>query len=111
MPTWWFDGPEEPKNTRSPGCRSLIGTCGKLRYCDCEPCDIETPPCAHAIIVSPEQSKLSGPAPAYWYGLPICARAYATAAEAPPLGAGIEPGSTPVSAEDALDEPPLFDTR
>src|SRR5258708_35433320 len=47
-----------------------------------------TPACAHAIMVSPEQSKQVGPAPALQYGLPTWACAYATAAPARPLGGG-----------------------
>src|SRR5262249_51751475 len=57
-----------------------------------------TPAAPHARMVSPEQSKHPGPAPAKQYGLPSWARAYAIAAPAPPLtrtlalgGAGLPP--------------------
>src|SRR5215472_10988041 len=57
-----------------------------------------SPAAPHARMVSPEQSKHPGPAPAKQYGLPSWARAYAIAAPAPPLtrtlalgGAGLPP--------------------
>ena len=57
-----------------------------------------TPAAFSACEVRPEQSKLPGPDPPHWYGLPICARAQATAASPAaallpllPPGAG-EPG-------------------
>src|SRR3954470_18965445 len=40
---------------------------------------MRTPAAAHAAMVSPEQSNVFGPAVANTYGLPSCARAYATA--------------------------------
>src|SRR5438067_10356190 len=57
---------------------------------------METPAWAQAIIVRPEQSYASGPTPAYRYGLPSCAHAYATAAAAPALGAGTLNGWPPM---------------
>ena len=47
-----------------------------------------TPAARHAAIVSPEQSNAFGPAAAKTYGLPSCARAYATATAARDDGAG-----------------------
>src|SRR6185369_5718246 len=71
-----------------------------------EECGSETPACAQAHIVSPEQSNVDGPAAAQTYGLPSFDLAAATAVAAPPLagtltvGAPAE-GSVRVSFRDA----------
>src|SRR5215471_15580828 len=86
MPTW---SAGLDVNTRSPGCSALIGISGwNMLYCAPEKCGSDTPACAQAIIVSPEQSKQVGPVPPVQYDLLIWASAYATAAPARPLGGG-----------------------
>src|SRR4051794_13877192 len=98
MPTWWIG---LPKNTRSPGCRSDCATRWVTAYCCWLECGSETPPRAQAHMVSPEQSKVDGPAAAHSYGLPICAYASATAAPARPLAG---PSYVGVSSLDRLRE-------
>src|SRR5437763_11703095 len=60
-------------------------------YCISAECGSSTPPARHAYIVRPEQSKLSGPAAAHWYGLPNWALAVFTAVAAPALTGGAGP--------------------
>src|SRR3954464_9518064 len=83
----------------SPGCTALRGTFGRLAYCAAAECGSETPACAHAHIVRPEQSKDEGPAAPNTYGAPTtdCAAA-AAVAPAPVAGGGLKvvlPGSPP----------------
>src|ERR1700741_219616 len=106
MPTWWIGF---PKNTRSPGWSSDCETCGNDRYCASALWGSATPAAAHAYIVRPEQSKTSGPDPAYTYGLPSCARAVSTATCADPLGAGTLPGEPALGSVTSPEplEPPL----
>src|SRR3954447_1321077 len=70
----------------SPGCTALRGTFGRLAYCAAAECGSETPACAHAHIVRPEQSKDEGPAAPHTYGAPMSDSA-AAAAVAPAPGA------------------------
>src|SRR2546430_9391698 len=82
------------KYRRSPGWGSDGEMCAVAAYCAWVEWGNDTPAARHAYIVRPEQSKLSGPDAPHWYGLPIWARATATASAAPfPCGgAGLESG-------------------
>src|SRR5213082_37288 len=93
MPTWPGAGPPPPQfsKIRSPGCRSAWDTRVVTLYWSDEEWGSETPACSQAHIVNPEQSKESGPAAPYWYGLPISCSAQYTAVDAPPLGGGAGP--------------------
>src|SRR5437879_12590729 len=77
MPTW--PGPVWPglksKNTRSPGCSWPLGTSAPHQYWSSESRGMVTPALLYALIVSPEQSKLSGPTAPNTYGLPSWALA------------------------------------
>src|SRR6478752_1019212 len=68
----------------SPGSTALSGTFGRLAYCAAAECGSETPACAQAHIVKPEQSNASGPAAPKTYGAPMTDSAAATAVAAPP---------------------------
>jgi hypothetical protein len=63
----------------SPGSSAFIATAGSAR-CSPDVRGIERPALRHAVDVSPEQSKQSGPAPPQQYGLPRCDSANAAAA-------------------------------
>src|SRR5882672_7928217 len=71
-----------PKKTRSPGWSWSVLTCLNEAYWPAAECDITTPAARHEDIVSPEQSNVSGPAPAQTYRLPICPIAARTATAA-----------------------------
>src|SRR5580700_9319320 len=73
-------------------------TCGNASYCASALWGRDTPAAAHANIVSPEQSKTSGPEPAYTYGLPSWASAVLTATWAWGFGAGTLGEGPPVAA-------------
>src|SRR6478672_12097566 len=79
----------------SPGSTALSGTFGRLAYCAAAECGSETPACAQAHIVKPEQSNASGPISPKTYGAPITDSAAATAVAAPPEEGGIEGGVLP----------------
>src|SRR5436309_15747910 len=81
----------------SPGWTADSGTCGRLASCAWAECGSETPACAHAHDVRPEQSNASGPAAPKTYGAPITEYAAPTAICAalafgcgtyPPVGGG-----------------------
>src|SRR5215204_486865 len=74
---------------RSPGCAWLGLMCAVTLYCIADECGSETPACAHAHIVSPEQSNPTpGSAAPQTYGVPITEYAALIAACALPFGAG-----------------------
>ena len=102
IPTWWIG---DPKNTRSPGSSWLMSTWGSESYWAAALCERETPAAAQAYIVRPEQSKTSGPEPAYTYGFPSWALAVSTATWASGLSAGGPAEESLVP----LDDPPLDD--
>src|SRR5437762_13763631 len=79
MPSWWIG---LPKKTRSPGWRSPSDTRLVASYWAEAEWGSEWPACPQLHIVRPEQSKLSGPAAPYSYGLPIWRRASSTAPDA-----------------------------
>src|SRR5829696_369444 len=98
MPTWWMG---LPKNTRSPGWSSERATRVPELICIPDECGRETPACAQAHMVRPEQSKASGPAAAHTYGLPSFDLAASTATAARPLtGTFAGGGSTAGGGED-----------
>src|SRR5215831_14735390 len=108
MPTCSIEPVEEPKNTRSPGWRSPAEMWVLMSYWPWAECGRLTPPCAHAHMVSPEQSKPTpGVAPAHTYFTPIWLSAAATAAAAPPPGGGTKTGGG--GASDPV--PPLTATE
>src|SRR3954465_1334647 len=72
----------------SPGWTALSGTFGRLASCAAAECGSDTPACAHAHIVRPEQSKEDGPAAPKTYGAPITERAAAAAISPLPDAAG-----------------------
>src|SRR3954466_10481194 len=72
----------------SPGWSWLQLTRGNAVACEPEEWAMLTPAAPHAALVRPEQSNVFGPEVANTYGLPSCARAYATATAARDDGAG-----------------------
>src|SRR6266478_4656895 len=99
IPTWWIGC---PKKTRSPGWSWSVLTCLNEAYWSAAECAMTTPACRHEDIVRPEQSNVSGPAPAQTYRLPICAIAARTA-----TAAWSDEGMAGKASEDPeeLDEP------
>src|SRR5215213_7447081 len=80
----------------SPGSTCDSGTRGRVAYWPEAECAMETPACAHAHDVSPEQSKELGPAAPKTYGAPRTLRAAATAmAAALEFAGGTKPEPSP----------------
>src|ERR687896_82677 len=80
----------------SPGWTALRETRGSDVHCADAECGIDTPACAHAHDVRPEQSKASGPPAPQTYGEPIAECAAAIAICAPEaLGGGANPPPPP----------------
>jgi hypothetical protein len=70
---------------------------GSEAYCKDDECGSETPACAQAHIVRPEQSKpTAGSAAPKTYGTPITDPAAAMTASTLPLTTGTGPGAIPV---------------
>src|SRR3954447_1094485 len=80
----------------SPGWTALSGTLGKLAHCAAAECGSETPACAQAHIVRPEQSNDDGPAAPNTEGAPITVwPAAAALPPAPVAGGGLKVLSPP----------------